>query len=45
MSASGGGFSVMDDGSLRTDGDDTGMGLLLYTKERFGNCQIRVILP
>jgi hypothetical protein len=39
----GGGFSVMDDGSLRTDCDDTGMGLLLYTKERFGNCRIRVV--
>ena len=39
----GGGFSVMDDGSLRTDCDDTGMGLLLYTKERFGDCQIRVV--
>jgi hypothetical protein len=39
----GGGFSVMEDGSLRTDCDDAGMGLLLYTKERFGDCQIRVV--
>lgn len=37
----GGGFTVMEDGSLRTDCTDAGMGLLLYTKERFGNCQIR----
>lgn len=33
----------MDDGSLRTDCTDAGMGLLLYTKERFGDCQIRVV--
>jgi len=39
----GGRFSVMPDGSLRTDCDDSGMGLLLYTQERFGNCQIRVV--
>jgi hypothetical protein len=39
----GGDFSVMDDGSLRTDCTDAGMGLLLYTPERFGNCQIRVV--
>ena len=39
----GGGFSVMEDGSLRTDCDDAGMGLLLYTEERFGDCQIRVV--
>jgi hypothetical protein len=39
----GGGFSVMDDGSLRTDCTDEGMGLLLYTQEEFGDCQIRVV--
>ncbi|MHB8897558.1 MAG: 3-keto-disaccharide hydrolase [Thermoguttaceae bacterium] len=39
----GGGFSVMPDGSLRTDCTDAGMGLLLYTRERFGDCQIRVV--
>lgn len=33
----------MEDGSLRTDCTDAGMGLLLYTKERFGDCQIRVV--
>lgn len=39
----GGGFSVTQDGSLRTDCTDAGMGLLLYTKERFGDCKIRVV--
>jgi hypothetical protein len=37
-----GGF-VADQGSLRTECDEKGMGLLLYRKERFGNCQIRVV--
>ncbi len=37
-----GGFAV-DAGSLRTDCDEKGMGLLLYEKEKFGNCQIRVV--
>jgi hypothetical protein len=37
-----GGFAV-DGGSLRTEVDEKGMGLLLYRKERFGNCQIRVV--
>jgi hypothetical protein len=37
-----GGFSV-NEGALRTDCDPKGMGLLLYQKERFGNCQIRVV--
>src|SRR5262249_7137365 len=37
-----GGFAV-DDGSLRTECDEKGMGLLLYTKARFGDCQIRVV--
>lgn len=39
----GGRFSVTEDGSLRTDCDDRGMGLLIYTKEKFGDCQIRVV--
>ncbi len=34
-----GGFTVVD-GMLKTHG---GMGLLWYTKQEFGNCQIRVI--
>jgi hypothetical protein len=37
-----GGFSV-DDGALRTDCDPRGLGLLVYQRERFGNCQIRVV--
>lgn len=37
-----GGF-VVDDGALRTECDEKGMGLLVYRKERFGNCQIRVV--
>ena len=37
-----GGF-VVDNGSLRTECDEKGMGLLLYKKEQFGNCQIRVV--
>ena len=35
-------MAVTDDG-LRTDCDEKGMGLLLYTKETFGDCQIRVV--
>lgn len=37
-----GGFSV-DDGALRTDCDPKGLGLLVYSKEPLGNCQIRVV--
>ena len=37
-----GGF-VVDDGALRTDCDPKGLGLLVYKKERLGNCQIRVV--
>jgi hydrogenase maturation factor len=37
-----GGFAV-DDGSLRTANAPEGMGLLLYDKEKFGHCQIRVV--
>jgi hypothetical protein len=37
------GSMVIDDNSLRTESDSRGMGLFLYTKERFGNCQIRVV--
>jgi hypothetical protein len=32
-----------EDGFLRTDCDEKGMGLLLYTKEKFGDCEIRVV--
>lgn len=37
-----GGF-VVDDGALRTDCDERGLGLLVYGKEAFGDCQIRVV--
>lgn len=37
-----GGF-VVDGGALRTECDEKGMGLLLYTKERFGDCQLRIV--
>jgi len=37
-----GGF-VADDGMLRTDCDPRGLGLLVFKKERLGNCQIRVV--
>jgi hypothetical protein len=37
-----GGF-VVEDGGLRTECDARGMGLLLYRKEKFGDCQIRVV--
>ena len=37
-----GGFAV-DDGTLRTKPDPKGLGLLVYKKERLGNCQIRVV--
>jgi hypothetical protein len=39
----GGGRFVVDDSTLRGESDETGMGMLLYSKEAFGNCQIRVI--
>jgi hypothetical protein len=37
-----GGF-VIDDGALRTACDPKGLGLLVYKKERLGNCQLRVV--
>jgi hypothetical protein len=37
-----GGF-VVDDGALRTECDAKGLGLLVYKKERLGNCQLRVV--
>lgn len=37
-----GGF-VVDDGALRTECDPKGLGLLVYKKEKLGNCQIRVM--
>src|SRR5262245_58868481 len=37
-----GGFSG-EDGGLRTERDEKGLGLLLYRKEKFGDCQVRVV--
>jgi hypothetical protein len=37
-----GGF-VVDDGALRTEFDAKGLGLLVYKKERLGNCQVRIV--
>jgi len=37
-----GGFSI-EDGALRTECDPKGLGLLVYKKERLGDCQIRVV--
>ncbi len=37
-----GGF-VVEDGALRTQCDERGMGLLLYKPQKFGDCQIRVV--
>lgn len=37
-----GGFAV-EDGSLRTECSEKGLGLLLYREEKFGDCQIRVV--
>jgi 3-keto-disaccharide hydrolase len=33
----------VDDGSLRTDNDPRGLGVLVYREEKLGNCQIRVV--
>jgi hypothetical protein len=37
-----GGWSVVD-GTLRTDSDERGLGVLVYTKETFGDCRLRVV--
>jgi hypothetical protein len=37
-----GGF-VVEDGTLRTDCAPQGLGLLVYRKERLGNCQLRLV--
>jgi len=37
------GSFVVDDGMLRTECDSRGLGLLVYRKEKLGNCQIRVV--
>jgi hypothetical protein len=42
MHVGAGGFSLVD-GTLRTDCSPDGLGLLVYTKEKLGDCQIRVV--
>jgi hypothetical protein len=37
-----GGF-VIEEGALKTQCSEQGLGLLLYKKEKLGNCQIRVV--
>src|SRR5688572_26623724 len=37
------GTFTVDNGALRTDCDEKGLGLLVYGKEKFGDCQIRVV--
>src|SRR4051794_9079550 len=37
-----GGFAA-DDGALRTECDEKGLGMLLYKKEKFGDSQLRVV--
>jgi len=37
-----GGF-VVEEGALKTAPDPRGLGLLVYRKEKFGHCQIRVV--
>ena len=37
------GTMAVDNGALRTDCDERGLGLLVYTREKFGDCQVRVV--
>ena len=37
------GSMTVIDGALRTESDERGLGLLLYPKEKFGDCQVRVV--
>jgi hypothetical protein len=37
------GTFVVDDGALRTECDERGLGLLVHTKEKYGDCQLRVV--
>jgi len=34
---------VVEEDSLRAEPDERGLGLLVYTKEKLGNCQIRIV--
>lgn len=37
------GVFVVEDGTIRTECSEKGLGLLLYKPEKFGDCQIRVV--
>ena len=37
------GSMVVDEGALRTECDERGLGLLVYKKEKLGDCQIRIV--
>ena len=37
------GTFTVDNGALRTDCDERGLGLLVYRREKLGDCQIRVV--
>jgi hypothetical protein len=37
------GQMVVEGGAIKTDPSEKGLGLLVYTKEKFGNCQIKVV--
>lgn len=37
------GKMVVEGEALRTEPDERGLGLLVYTKERFGDCQLRIV--
>jgi hypothetical protein len=37
------GKMVVEGDSIRTEPEEKGLGLLVYTKEKFGDCQIRIV--
>jgi hypothetical protein len=37
------GQMVVEDGAVRTDPSERGLGVWVYTKEKFGNCQLRIV--
>jgi len=37
------GEMVVEGDAIRTEPDERGLGLLVYTKEKLGNCQIRIV--
>src|SRR5262245_9166938 len=37
------GQMVVEGDAIKTDPSEKGLGLLVYTKEKFGNCQIKIV--